>query len=159
MGKRTFFGTVFGLILATAAANAACRPGIVELRGDFGEARFRVDVADDPAERAQGLMYVESMPASEGMLFVYEAPQTASFWMKNTFIPLDMIFVDEAGIVKRVHENAVPHDETSILGGDGILSVLEINGGLAGRIGIEAGTELRHPAMPQDDAVWPCEAG
>ncbi|PLL13686.1 hypothetical protein C0V75_06235 [Tabrizicola sp. TH137] len=120
-------------------------------------ARFTVDVADDGAERAQGLMFRESMPASAGMLFVYEAPQRASFWMKNTLIPLDMIFADETGRVTRVHENAVPHDTTPIDGGDAVRFVLEINGGLAARMGIAAGAELRHPAIPQETAAWPCE--
>ncbi|WOI57601.1 DUF192 domain-containing protein [Palleronia sp. LCG004] len=135
---------------------AACRDGVVELRGDFGEARFRVEVADDPAEQARGLMHVEDLPAGRGMLFVYEEAGPVSFWMRNTLIPLDMIFADATGTVTRVHANAVPLDETSIPGGDNVLSVLEINGGLAARIGIEEGSELRHAALPQDDAAWPC---
>ena len=143
--------------LAAAAANAACAPGAVEMRGDWGTARFAVDVADDPAERAQGLMNVESMPAMTGMLFIYEQPQAASFWMRNTLIPLDMIFMDETGTVTRIHENAVPLDETPIPGGDGVLTVLEINGGMARRLGIDEGSELRHPDLPQDLAAWPCD--
>ncbi len=158
MGKRVFAAIIVGVTLAAGAATAACRDGIVELRGEFGTARFRVDLADDPAERARGLMHVESMPASRGMLFVYENPGPASFWMRNTLIPLDMIFADETGTVTRVHENAVPLDETAIPGGDGVLGVLEINGGLASQIGIEPGTVLRHEAMPQDVAAWSCEA-
>lgn len=144
-------------VLLPGLAAAACAPGTVEVRGPAGMARFTVDVADDGAERAQGLMFRESMPASAGMLFVYEAPQRASFWMKNTLIPLDMIFADETGRVTRVHENAVPHDTTPIDGGDAVRFVLEINGGLAARMGIEAGAELRHPAIPQETAAWPCE--
>lgn len=144
-------------VLLPGLAAAACAPETVEVRGPAGMARFTVDVADDGAERAQGLMFRESMPASAGMLFVYEAPQRASFWMKNTLIPLDMIFADETGRVTRVHENAVPHDTTPIDGGDAVRFVLEINGGLAARMGIEAGAELRHPAIPQETAAWPCE--
>lgn len=146
------------LLCALAGAAAAdCEPGAAELRGEWGSVRFRVDLADDPEERAQGLMHVEEMPAMDGMLFVYERPQTASFWMRNTLIPLDMIFLDETGTVTRIHENAVPLDETPIPGGDDVLAVLEVNGGMAGRLGIAPGTELRHPAMPQDAAAWPCE--
>ncbi|WP_371410667.1 DUF192 domain-containing protein [Tabrizicola sp. TH137] len=144
-------------VLLPGLAAAACAPETVEVRGPAGMARFTVDVADDGAERAQGLMFRESMPASAGMLFVYEAPQRASFWMKNTLIPLDMIFADETGRVTRVHENAVPHDTTPIDGGDAVRFVLEINGGLAARMGIAAGAELRHPAIPQETAAWPCE--
>jgi uncharacterized membrane protein (UPF0127 family) len=76
--------------------------------------------------------------------------------MRNTLIPLDMIFVRPDGVVQHVHAEAVPLDErTRISGGDGILAVLEINGGLAGRLGIAEGTEMRHPAFGPD-AAWPC---
>jgi uncharacterized protein len=140
------------------AALAACREDAVELRTPAGNvARFGVEIADDAAERAQGLMNRPSMPRGAGMLFVYERPQRAVFWMKNTLIPLDMIFADPSGTVTHVHENAVPLDETGIDGGDGVLFVLEINGGLAGRLGIGPGTVMRHPAIPQDGAVWPCD--
>ena len=148
--------TVWAALLPAMAA-AACAPETVELRGPAGVSRFTVEVADEGAERAQGLMFRESMPRSAGMLFVYEAPQRASFWMKNTLIPLDMIFADETGRVTRVHSNAVPGDTTPIDGGEGVQFVLEINGGLATRLGIGEGSELRHPAIPQATAVWPCE--
>ena len=145
------------LTVLPLAADAACQSDRVELRGDFGTARFRVDVADDPAERGQGLMNVPEMAASKGMLFIYERPQRATFWMKNTLIPLDMIFLDETGTVTHVHADAVPLDETTIDGGDGVLAVLEINGGLAEAIGIAVGDELRHPALEADIAAWPCD--
>ncbi len=136
---------------------AACSDGRVELRGDWGTARFRVAVADTPAERAQGLMHVEEMPRMSGMLFVYERPQSVSFWMENTLIPLDMIFVGSDGVVRRVHENAIPLDRTGIPGGsDDIQYVLEVNGGIAADFGIIAGTELRHPSIEQGLAAWPC---
>ncbi|WP_444665738.1 DUF192 domain-containing protein [Cereibacter changlensis] len=144
------------LALLPGLAQAACREDTVELRGPGGSARFTVEIADTPGERAQGLMNRESMPRSHGMLFLYEQPQPASFWMKNTLIPLDMIFAGPDGTVKTVHENAVPLDETAIPGGDGILAVLEINGGLARRMGIAPGTVLRHPGLDQSAAAWPC---
>lgn len=140
----------------TAASAQGCAPEAIDLRGGWGKARVSVAVADDPAERAQGLMGVESMPAMSGMLFLYERPQPVSFWMRNTLIPLDMIFLDRTGTVTRVHEEAVPLDETAISGGDDVLAVLELNGGMAERLGIAPGTELRHPDLPQDAAAWPC---
>lgn len=146
------------LAVATSAAFAACSPTSVELRGDWGQARFNVEIADDVAERAQGLMNRESMPMSAGMLFVYEQPQRAQFWMKNTLIPLDMIFIDQTGTVTHVHSNAIPRDLTPIDGGDGVFSVLEINGGLADSMGIAPGTQVRNPNFSQESAVWPCEA-
>lgn len=145
------------LMLPGAALAAACSPDTVEIRGAAGQQRFTVEVADEGAERAQGLMFRESMPAGAGMLFVYEAPQKAAFWMKNTLIPLDMIFADATGRVVRVHSDAVPGDTTPIEGGDGIQYVLEINGGLARRMGIAEGAELRHPSIAQATAAWPCE--
>jgi hypothetical protein len=75
--------------------------------------------------------------------------------MKNTLIPLDMIFADARGVVRRVHENAVPGDLTPIPGGDDILVVLEVNGGMARQLGIAPGTVLRHPSLGQG-AAWPC---
>jgi uncharacterized membrane protein (UPF0127 family) len=102
-------------------------------------------------------MFREKMAASAGMIFVYDQPQHVQFWMKNTLIPLDMIFADAAGRVMRVHSNAVPHDETPIDGGPGVKFVIEINGGLAKRMGIAAGAELRHAAIAQTGAVWPCD--
>ena len=152
--RRLTVAAVFFTAVATFA-NADCADDRVDLRGDWGTARFSVDVADEPQERSLGLMNRESLPRSAGMLFVYERPQRAVFWMKNTLIPLDMIFMDETGTVTRVHENAIPHDETGIDGGQGVQYVLEINAGLAGRLGIAPGTELRHPAIG-DVAVWSC---
>ena len=147
-----------GLVtLFAGAAGAACSPDVAELRGTGAAARFSVEVADDPAERAVGLMNRESMPSSAGMLFVYERPQRAQFWMRNTLIPLDMIFVNQTGLVTHVHENAIPLDETGIDGGPDVKFVLEINGGLARALGIGAGAALRHPAVPQDQAIWRCE--
>ena len=149
----------FTLLISVASAgvaHSACSEDRVDLRGPFGQARFSVEVADDARERGVGLMNREEMATGAGMLFVYDRPQPVSFWMRNTLIPLDMIFMNESGRVTRIHENAVPLDETSIPGGDDVQFVLEINGGLSKRLGIEVGSELRHPAIG-DSAAWPCE--
>lgn len=145
-------------ILAAGPGIADCAPDRVDLRGDWGQARFTVEVADEPAERSQGLMNRPSMPMGAGMLFLYERPQRATFWMRNTLIPLDMIFMDPTGTVTHIHENAVPLDETTIDGGTGVLAVLEINGGLASRLGVDVGSQLRHPGLEQSGAAWPCAA-
>mgnify|MGYP002654590906 CR=1 FL=1 len=147
-----------GLLLAPAPvlAEAACAIGRVDLRWSGGGESFAVEVADDGAERAQGLMFRESLDPAAGMLFVYETPRRAQFWMKNTLIPLDMIFADATGRVTRVHSRAIPGDLTPIDGGDGVAFVLEINGGLAEKLGITPGAELRHPAVGPA-AAWPCD--
>jgi uncharacterized protein len=152
-----FAPLVAALTLSGGMAAATCAPDAAELRGPGAVMRFSVEVADDNAERAKGLMFRESLPTSGGMLFVYESPRRASFWMKNTPLPLDLIFMDATGTVTRVHENAVPFDTTSIDGGDGVQFVLEINGGLAARLGLGPGAVMRHPAVGQATAAWPCE--
>ena len=145
------------LLWLAGAAAAACRPDVVDLRGPWGQARFTVEIADTPATQARGLMHRESLPRGAGMLFLYDTPQRVAFWMRNTLIPLDMIFMDPSGTVTRIHHEAVPLDETPIDGGPGVLAVLEINGGLARRLGIDVGSELRHPRLPQSAAAWPCD--
>ena len=144
------------LIPGAGAAAPDCQDTAVTLRGDWGSARFTVEIADDPDERAQGLMHRPSMPSGAGMLFVYEGPQSLTFWMRNTLIELDMLFIDPQGVVRHIHHRAQPLDETTIPGGDGLLAVLEINGGLAKRLGITEGTEMRHPAFAANDPAWPC---
>ncbi|MEO0401034.1 MAG: DUF192 domain-containing protein [Pseudomonadota bacterium] len=144
------------LLAGARAVVAECSDDTVWIRGDFGEARFSVEIADDPDERAVGLMNRPSMPASAGMLFVYDQPRSLSFWMRNTLIELDMLFVDQVGTVQHIHERAIPLDETPIFGGDALTHVLEINGGFAERLGLSVGDQLRHPSFDQADAVWAC---
>ncbi|MBD3663463.1 DUF192 domain-containing protein [Sulfitobacter aestuariivivens] len=146
----SFFGA------APLAAQEACRDQTVHLRGEWGLARFNVEIADDFEERRVGLMNRPSLPVSSGMLFIYEYPQALSFWMRNTLIPLDMIFIDARGVVQHIHHEAVPLDETGIFGGTDLTTVLEINGGLARQLGITEGSEVRHPSFDPSDAVWPC---
>ncbi|MFN3280901.1 MAG: DUF192 domain-containing protein [Tabrizicola sp.] len=149
------------LILAAlpgaAWAEAPCAPDRLDIRWQGGHESFAVELADDPAERARGLMFRESLSAAQGMFFVYDTPGRPSFWMKNTLIPLDMIFADPTGTVTRVHADAIPGDLTPIDGGPGVMFVLEINAGLAARLGITPGAVMRHPSIPADAAAWPCD--
>ena len=101
-------------------------------------------------------MFRENMPKFSGMLFVYDRPQSVSFWMRNTLIPLDMIFMDQFGSVVKIYSNAMPLDETAIFGGDSVFAVLEINGGMAQKMNIMAGATVQHPAFTQETAVWRC---
>ena len=142
--------------LTSQALAQPCSNAIVKVRGDWGAIRIRVEVADTQADRAQGLMNRERLAERSGMLFIYPEPQSVSFWMRNTLIPLDMLFLDKAGRVRHIHHRAKPLDETLILGGDNVLSVLEINGGLAKKMGIVPGAELQSPLLPQKSAAWPC---
>lgn len=151
--------TGLGLLLLGLAGQAAaeCSDRRADFRWPDGQARFSVEIADDPAERAQGLMFRERLSAGSGMLFIYEEPQDVAFWMKNTLIPLDMVFIGPDGRVNGVHENAVPGDLTPIPGPANTLMVLEIQGGLARRIGLAPGAELRHPRLAQGGALWRCD--
>ncbi|MFL4470926.1 DUF192 domain-containing protein [Tateyamaria armeniaca] len=140
----------------SSATWAQCSAETVWVRGEFGQARFSVEIADDASERATGLMNRPTMPAAAGMLFIYERPSTLSFWMRNTLIELDMLFVDATGVIRNIHHRAIPLDESPIYGGDDLTHVLEINGGLAKTLGISIGDQLRHPSFAQADAAWPC---
>lgn len=99
----------------------------------------------------------EELGTFAGMLFVYQNPQPMRFWMRNTLIPLDMIFIDERGVVQYVHENAIPLDETTIFGGNNIQYVFEINGGLSKTLEIGVGSEVRSPAISGTEVIWPCD--
>jgi len=156
MGK---CGAALIFVVMAQGAGAACAPGMVELRSGAGPAmRFTVELADDDAERELGLMNRPHMASSAGMLFVYQRPQHSYFWMKNTLIPLDMIFADATGKVTHVHSNAKPQDETPIDGGQNVTYVLEINGGLAKGLGLVEGSVMRSAVMDPSVAVWPCNA-
>ncbi len=137
-------------------AFAACTTDRVTLRNDSATVRFDVEVAITPQERSRGLMFRESLPNRSGMLFVFDPPQPVAFWMKNTLIPLDMIFLDRTGKVTRVHEGAIPGNLTPIEGGDSVFAVLEINAGLSARYSIMPGTQMQHEIFSQGPAIWPC---
>ena len=156
-GARRGLIALFFVALASQT-QAACLDASVEVRSGDTVARFSVEIADTDDERAQGLMNRQKLAKSAGMLFIYDAPKRAGFWMKNTLVPLDMIFADATGQVTKVHANAIPMDKTTIDGGQNVSFVLEINGGLAKRLGIVEGSVLRHPAIDQSVAVWACNS-
>lgn len=107
---------------------------------------FHVDLALTPQQQAHGLMFVERMEDDHGMLFLNEQEGRLSFWMKNTLIPLDIIFVDAAGYIVNI-QHGKPRDLTPLPSAGPALAVLEINGGLAARLGIRPGDRLLHPTF------------
>jgi uncharacterized membrane protein (UPF0127 family) len=133
----------FGL-LPLAACSAGER---LVVHTDKGAFTFNVEVVDTPQTRAQGLMFRESLADDAGMLFDFKEVRPVSFWMQNTLIPLDMIFIAPDGTVETVHVNARPLDTTSISSQVPVQFVLEIPGGRSVEIGLEPGDRVEHPRM------------
>jgi uncharacterized membrane protein (UPF0127 family) len=109
---------------------------------------FEVWLADSPQRQSQGLMFVRSLPDLRGMLFVHETPQAISMWMKNTYIPLDMVFIDAHGRIQQIVEQTKPHSLDIIRARDPALAVLEIAGGEAKKLGLHPGQRVIHSALP-----------
>lgn len=108
-----------------------------------GVRRFKVEIADTDATRERGLMFRTSMAPDRGMLFDFKSPREVAFWMKNTLIPLDMLFISADGHVISIARNAVPMSEIPIPSGGAVLGVLELRGGRAAEIGAESGDRVR----------------
>jgi uncharacterized protein len=108
---------------------------------------FDVWLADSPSRQQQGLMFVRALPDMRGMLFVHESPKPISMWMKNTYIPLDMVFIDAKGRIQQIVEQATPHSLDIIRSNEPALAVLEIAGGEAKRLGLHLGQHVVHPAL------------
>lgn len=106
---------------------------------------FKVEIARTPEEIERGLMFRDSMPMDEGMLFLFEEAREAMFWMKNTLIPLDMVFIAPDGKIIKIHENALPHSLDHVSSEGAVIAVLEINGGRAAALGIKAGDRAELP--------------
>jgi uncharacterized protein len=110
-----------------------------------GAHRFTVEVAETPAQMEQGLMFRRSMAPDAGMLFDYKTPTVATMWMRNTLIPLDMLFVDAQGRIVNIRERAVPQSLDVISAAAPVRAVIELNGGTVARLGIAPGDRVQHP--------------
>ena len=106
---------------------------------------FAVEMAVTPEEQAKGLMFRKQLPEGQGMLFDFHREQPTSFWMKNTYVSLDMIFIRADGRILRIAENTVPLSETLVPSGGPVLAVLEVVAGTAKKLGIAAGDRVAHP--------------
>jgi uncharacterized membrane protein (UPF0127 family) len=109
-----------------------------------GKHHFNIEEAKSEAQMEQGLMFRRSMAPDAGMLFEYEKPQVMTFWMKNTLIPLDMLFIAADGTIADIHERAVPMLLDPINSAMPVLGVLELNGGTVARLGIKRGDHVLH---------------
>ncbi|MBK3735248.1 DUF192 domain-containing protein [Azospirillum brasilense] len=133
--------------LPAVALESFARSSLTVETAGGGKYRFDIELAETPAQQAQGLMYREKMAADAGMLFTYDRPQPASFWMKNTLIPLDMIFIGADGRIVNIHANAVPQSLDAVNSAGPVKGILEINGGMSARLGIRPGDRVVHAAF------------
>jgi uncharacterized membrane protein (UPF0127 family) len=119
----------------------------VEFVTATGAHRVEIEVARTERARETGLMYRRSMLRNHGMLFIFPSEQPVSMWMKNTYIPLDMVFVSRKGRVTSVTRDAVPMSETIISSGPPAFAVIELNAGAARAMGLDVGDQVRHPSF------------
>jgi uncharacterized membrane protein (UPF0127 family) len=154
--SRTLISTLVAIVLLALGGGAYLAFGqgadnklvLHTTKGDFS---FNVELADTPAEREKGLMFRTALAPDAGMLFDYHREQQAAFWMQNTLIPLDMVFVAADGVVKTIHVNARPLDTTSIPSVVPIRFVLEIPGGRSVEIGLKPGDKMDSPRVGTSD--------
>jgi uncharacterized membrane protein (UPF0127 family) len=135
---------VVGLMAAGGVSGAAER-NTIEIASRTGVHLFSVEFVDNDKDRAQGLMYRKSLPEGQGMLFDFGREQDVAMWMKNTYIPLDMIFIQGDGRILRIAENTTPLSERIIASGGPVRAVLEVIGGTAQKLGIAPGDRVAHP--------------
>jgi uncharacterized membrane protein (UPF0127 family) len=131
------------------ASGFAAGMGTLVLKTESGDHSFTIEVASTNQERALGLMFRRSLPENGGMLFLYDRPQPAAMWMKNTLIPLDMVFISADGTVHRIEQNAEPHSTALIPSEGPVVAVLELNGGEAAKIGLKRGDKVLYPGLAQ----------
>ena len=117
---------------------------IIFVKTKFSNTQFVVELAKTPEQRQKGLMGRSSLKAQSGMLFLYESPRHVSFWMKNTLIGLDVIFLSSNGKILKIYHNAKPESLEIMSSGENVSAVLEINGNLAKTIKLEIGDCVKH---------------
>lgn len=140
-------GLLFAVLVGLFPLAACSDDSRLILHTASGDYPFSVEVVDTPKKRAEGLMFRQTLAPDAGMLFDFKEVREVSFWMRNTFIPLDMIFIAADGTVENIHVNARPQDPTSIPSGVPVQFVLEIPGGRSVEIGLKTGDKAEHARM------------
>ena len=149
-------------VLAVLILAAACMPAAVALPAlpvetitidtKAGPHSFSVEVAADDESRERGLMYRTAMAPDAGMLFDFHTPQPVAFWMENTVLPLDMLFVKADGTIARIKANATPYSRENIPSGEPVQLVIELNGGRAAALGIVEGGRVHASQLVEKKA-------
>ena len=134
------------IIILSPVTSIARMPDASELVIETAESKhiFYIELADTPSKWERGLMFRKSLKEDQGMLFVFPAEQIAQFWMKNTLIPLDMLFIDTAGNIIKIKRNAEPKSLEIISSGKLVMAVLEIAGGVSKKLNIQTGDRVIH---------------
>ena len=145
-------GAAAALAVLVLALALLARPAFAEgptepltIASRSGRHAFQVEVMRDDAGRAQGLMFRRTMAPDRGMLFDFERMEPVTMWMKNTYLPLDMLFIRADGTVARIAADTEPLSTRTIASGEPVLGVLELNAGTAARLGIHPGDKVEHP--------------
>ncbi len=135
---------VLFVVLSASAADLAKAAELqtLEIASKSGVHAFQVEMAITPEEKEHGLMFRRELPEGHGMLFDFQFDQNVAFWMKNTYIPLDMLFIRADGRILRIAENTEPLSERNIPSGGPVRAVLEVIGGTAKKLGIAAGDRV-----------------
>jgi uncharacterized membrane protein (UPF0127 family) len=120
------------------------------LETQSGKHSFKIEVATTDAERQLGLMFRRSLPQNGGMLFLYPEARPVAMWMKNTIIPLDMVFIDAFGRVHRIETHTEPFSTTPIPSEGAVQAILELNAGTADAIGLKTGDKVIYPGLGAD---------
>ncbi|MFD0938850.1 DUF192 domain-containing protein [Methylobacterium trifolii] len=131
--------------LPAVSAQEAAKTEPLAIQSKSGTHRFAVEVMRTDADRSRGLMFRRSMAADHGMLFDFEQVEPVSMWMKNTYLPLDMLFIRADGTVSRIAADTEPLSTAIVASGEPVLSVLELNAGTAARLGLAPGDRVEHP--------------
>lgn len=145
MTRRLLLWLIVALLGAPGGAWSAEPASTLAIHSASGTHRFKVELADTAEKRAVGLMHRPSMPADAGMLFDFRTDAPVAMWMRNTLIPLDMLFITRDGRIANIAERTVPYSETSIPSKGPVRAVLELNGGTAARLKIRPGDRVDHP--------------
>lgn len=156
MARRSLLGLMVSVLLLMVLAHpsathaATLRQEPLEITTAKATVKFTVEIADTEATRNRGMMYRKSLAPDKGMLFDFKTPREAAFWMRNTLIPLDIIFITQDGRILTIARNAVPHSEVPIPSGGAIRGVLELAGGRAAQLGIYPGDRVKHRIFKRD---------
>jgi len=144
---RLFLIVSLFLIYNLCEVSASVKSELSIITSNGSRYNFLVEVARTEEEKKIGLMFRKTLAKNAGMLFLYKREALRLMWMKNTFIPLDILFIDKKGVIKRVVKRTVPHSLATISSRQSVLAVLELRGGITSSLDIKKGDRIYHPAF------------